>query len=227
MALLTERRMTILVFAVIIVTILGGAAAIYYFQFNVLAEEQKKGKNLDAQLIDAQNKRDKLQELVRRLEELRQKTAQAKAMVPTLDINEYDNFINTLDKIGRTTGVSIPSVKYVAKSGGIATPTPGQKKLPPTVEESNFDLKVYGEFYNVLKFIDLLEKNERFIIVNSYSIAPIKSDAAKLTDRAKTSGIILPDLCELKLKITAYTYKASSQEQKQVENIQQTTPIPD
>ena len=35
--------MTILVFAVIIVTILGGAAAIYYFQFNVLAEEQGEG----------------------------------------------------------------------------------------------------------------------------------------------------------------------------------------
>jgi hypothetical protein len=69
---------------------------------------------------------------------------------------------------------------------------------PPTVHKVQYDLGVIGNFYQLLRYISLLEQHKRFIGVDNFSIAKGPGGEAKSTAQPKR---------DLRITIYSYTYK--------------------
>src|SRR6185503_20076235 len=80
-------------------------------------------------------------------------------------------------------------------------PIPGRPAVvqPATIHKVQYDISVQGSFYQLIRYINLLEQQRRFIGVDNFSIAKGAGDTSKLKAAAPKR--------DLKLSIYSYTYK--------------------
>lgn len=192
---MSEKQVLILTAAALAVVILAGGAAIWWFQFNVLAEKNRALDELRQKVADANAKVKKIPQIRKEVEEIESKVKKLQETIPNLDREEYDRFANKLDEIRRNAGVFIPSARWVVPSARGAA-VPGRAvATPATMHKVQYDLQVRGTFYQLLRYVNLLEEEKRFINVESFSITP---------GSASTPGQFLRDM---RLVLYSFTYR--------------------
>ena len=198
---MNEKQFTIIWVVALVIILLAGGGAIWYLQFDLLVEKREALKAVKAKVADAKSKKDKIPSLKKSIESLTKKANELAAHIPNLDRAEYDIFAELLDELRRKAGVSVPRASWTVPTR--PTPIPGRPAFvqPATVHKVQYDITVNGSFYQLLRYINLLEQQKRFIGVENFAVTKSGSD-----NPATLSKAAAPKR-DLKITIYSYTYK--------------------
>ena len=202
---MNEKQFTIIWVVALVIILLAGGGAIWYLQFNVLVEERAELEAVKAKVAVARDKVAKIKKLEESIATLKKEATELASHIPNLDRAEYDVFAELLDDLRRKAGVVVPKATWTVPAR--ATPVPGRPNTaqPASIHKVQYDLSVNGSFYQLLRYINLIEQQSRFIGVENFgftkaggdSVGPGKAAAAPRRD--------------LKITIYSYTYKQPTQ----------------
>jgi len=195
---MNEKQFTIIWIVALALIVIAGGTAIYFLQFDVLEAKEQELQVVMGKVADATKKKNAIPGLRTSIAELEKKEAELITHIPNLTRAEYDVFAEMMDEMRRKAGVSVSKAAWQVPSR--PTPVPGRPSVaqPATVHKVQYELAVTGTFYQLLRYINLLEQNRRFIGVESFSIGKGPGGDSK--------GSILPKR-ELRVVIYSYTYK--------------------
>jgi len=194
---MNEKQFTIIWVVALVLILIAGGTSIYYLQFEVLEQKKAELAAVQGQVQDATKKKNAIPGLQRSIAELQKKEAELITHIPNLTRAEYDEFANLLDDLRRKAGVAVGRAGWTVPSK--PQPIPGRPPVvqPPTVHKVQYELGVTGNFYQLLRYINLLEQHKRFIGVEQFAIN-------KGAGETKGSG---QPRRELRITIYSYTYK--------------------
>lgn len=92
---------------------------------------------------------------------------------------EYDAFMNMIERLRRQAGIAIAQMRWVAPKRATG-PGAKQVKIPASLHKSDFEIQCVGGFYQLLRFLNLLEMANRHIVVENFQIAAGKSTGMAL-----------------------------------------------
>jgi hypothetical protein len=192
---MNEKQFTIIWVVALVIIILAGSGAIWYLQFDVLVERRAVLKGVQEQVKVAKDKKNKIPQLRASIAELTKKANELATHIPNLDRAEYDVFAELLDDLRRKAGVTVPRASWTVPSRPV--PIPGRQPFaqPNTVHKVQYDLTANGSFYQLLRYINLIEQQRRFIGVEGFQVG---KGADSKTNAPKRN---------LRLTIYSYTYK--------------------
>lgn len=193
---MNEKQFTIIWVVALVIILLAGGGAIWYLQFDVLPQKRAALAAVQEQVRGATKKKNDIPGLKKSIEALTKKAGELAGHIPNLERAEYDVFAELLDDLRRKAGVNVPRASWTTPTR--ATPTPGKPGIPATVHKVQYDLTVNGSFYQLLRYINLLEQQKRFIGVESFSVQKAGSDLGKTAAAPRR---------DLKVTIYSYTYK--------------------
>lgn len=198
---MSEKQVTIIFVVLLILIVLGGGAGIYYLQFDVLPTKESELARVSAEVEDALKKQREIPGLEKDIEKLKVEEKEKLKHIPNMTKAEYDEFATRLDELRRKSGVHIPRATWV--TGARPAPVSGRppRASPTTMHRVQYDLAVEGGFYQLLRFINLLEEERRFINVESFTIVP----GTNTRDKAARGPQVFKR--DLKVTIYSYTYK--------------------
>lgn len=199
---MNEKQFTIIWVVALVIILLAGGGAIWYLQFDLLVEKREALRAVKAKVADAKSKKDKIPALKKSIEALTKKATELATHIPNLDRAEYDIFAELLDELRRKAGVSVPRANWTVPTR--PTPVPGRQAFvqPATVHKVQYDITVNGSFYQLLRYINLLEQQKRFIGVENFAVT--KSSGSDATTALNKAAAPRRDL---KITIYSYTYK--------------------
>lgn len=197
---MNEKQFTIIWTVALVIILLAGGGAIWYLQFDVLEEKRAALKTVKAKVADAKAKQGKIKQLKESIAALTKQANDLAAHIPNLDRAEYDVFAELLDDLRRKAGVNVPRAAWTIPSK--PTPIPGRQSFvqPATVHKVQYDIAVNGSFYQLLRYVNLLEQQKRFIGVENFAIT--KSSGGDAGPNKPTTP-----RRDLKIQIYSYTYK--------------------
>ncbi len=229
---MNEKKVTVVTVVCLILIILAGSGAIYYFQFDVLVQKEEELRQLQEQVRVATDKMNQIPGLKKKKEQVIRDLAVESKRIPDLERVEYDRLANLLDSFRSRAGVTVDRAGWNQPKAPIPMPSrPGRlAQIPPKVHKVEYDLSVTGTFYQLIRYINLLEQESRFINVESFSILP--GAAAPPPRPAAGGGPTRPPPLnrDLKVIIFTYTYRPDPKPfeiDASVEPPSPTTPIPD
>jgi Tfp pilus assembly protein PilO len=195
---MNEKQFTIIWVVALVLILIAGGTSIYYLQFEVLEQKKAELAAVREQVAGATKKKNAIPMLRTSIAALQKKEAELITHIPNLTRAEYDEFANLLDELRRKAGVSVSAARWTVPSK--PAPIPGRPAVvqPPTVHKVQYDLGVIGNFYQLLRYINLLEQHKRFIGVDTFSIAKGPGGEAKSTAQPRR---------DLRITIYSYTYK--------------------
>ena len=201
---MNEKQFTIIWVVALVIILLAGCGAIWYLQFDVLEEKRAALKAVKAKVADAKAKQAKIKQLKESIAALTKQANDLATHIPNLDRAEYDVFAELLDDLRRKAGVNVPRAAWTVPQK--PTPIPGRQTFvqPATVHKVQYDISVNGSFYQLLRYVNLLEQQKRFIGVENFAITKSGSDSgpgAKATTPRR----------DLKIVIYSYTYRMPKQ----------------
>lgn len=197
---MNEKQFTIIWVVALVIILLAGGGAIWYLQFNVLVEERAELEAVKAKVAVARDKVAKIKKLEESIATLKKEATELASHIPNLDRAEYDVFAELLDELRRKAGVVVPRANWTVPTR--ATPTPGRPAQPASIHKVQYDLSVNGSFYQLLRYINLIEQQSRFIGVENFGFT--KSGG-------ESSGPGKSPRRDLKITIYSYTYKQPTQ----------------
>lgn len=209
---LSEKQMTILTISALVLVLLAGGGAIYYLQFVVIAEKKTEIAGVEQKIAEEQTKVPQMDVFRNAIETAKKKIAAAKGVIPTIDEKEYDSFVDSIDELRRRAGVDVASGRLSLTNR--SNPTGGA--LPGNFYRVDYTLTVTGTFDLLLRFLNILETNDRFVHVQRFAVTPTPDSVSH---------------CSLPLTISSYLFTqpgappkppASKEPSAAVE----TTPIP-
>lgn len=195
---MNEKQVLIITIAALALVVLLGAAAIWWFQFNVLAEKQQQLEALKSELNGARAKVAQIDTLKKEIKKAEDEIALKQERIPNMDRAEYDKFADLLDDKRRRAGVFVPQARWATASAPQAVPGRPARGIPPTMHKVQYEMSVKGGFYQLLKYVNLLEEERRFINVESFSITPSGASASP-------GSVNL--MREMRLTLFSYTYR--------------------
>lgn len=199
---MSEKKITLITLIVLGLILLGGAGAIWYLYFNVLAAEEEEITQLQSKVAQARRKQSQLKSLREMLDKLTKDAEEKAARIPSLDIEEYDRFANTIEGLKRQAGIFVWQAAHIEERRSVSRRgMAAGKRLPPQVHKVDYEFLCTGRFFPLLRFINLLETNQRFLEIQSCSISTWEE---ALQDDPRS------DLREMKIKVTTYTYEVSA-----------------
>ncbi len=197
---MSEKKVLIITIVILVLVVVCGGAAVWWFQFNVLDEKKQQLASVTQQVDDAENKVKKIPKLKTEIAEIEKEIAVKQERIPNLDRLEYDRFANLLDQKRRRAGVFVTQGRWQHAKASQAAPGRPAVRLPATMHKVEYDMSVRGGFYQLLKYVNLLEEERRFINVESFTIVPAGG--------GEKGNLVR----ELKLKLFSYTYRPSQPE---------------
>jgi len=195
---MNEKQFTIIWVVALVLILIAGGTSIYFLQFDILEEQKKKLAEVRSQVLDATKKKNAIDGIKKSIASLEKKEAELITHIPNLTRAEYDVFAELLDDIRRKAGVTVSRASWGVPSRPAAIPGRPAVVQPPTVHKVQYDMSVTGSFYQLLRYINILEQNKRFIGVENFSISKGSSDIAKPSEAPRR---------DLKIIIYSYTYK--------------------
>ena len=202
---MNEKKVTIITIICLAFILMAGGTAIWYLQFNVLQEKEQALEALKKELAAAHARIREIDPLKKEIKKLEADEADKIKKIPNLTRAEYDAFADQLDEFRRRAGVTVSRGGWVQAPKTAPVPgRPQQKAQPSTVHKVQYDLTATGSFYQLLRYINLLEAETRFINVENFSIG--KSGEAGTGPNA--AAALKRDL---KLTIYSYTYRPKSE----------------
>ena len=193
---MNEKQFTIIWVVALVIILLAGGGAIWYLQFDVLVEKRQVLEGVKQQVQVAKDKQAKIPILRASIAELTKKANELATHIPNLDRAEYDVFAELLDDLRRKAGVTVPRASWQVPQRPVPIPGRPAFNQPATVHKVQYDLTAGGSFYQLLRYINLIEQQRRFIGVDNFNVT-------KGSDSTKGSG----PKRNLRLTIYSYTYK--------------------
>jgi Tfp pilus assembly protein PilO len=197
---MNEKQFTIIWVVALVIILLAGGGAIWYLQFDVLVEKRNQLKVVKGKVADAKGKKDKIPALKKSIEALGKKANELASHIPNLDRAEYDVFAELLDDLRRKAGINVPRASWTVPAR--PTPIPGRQAFqqPANIHKIQYDISVNGSFYQLLRYINLLEQQKRFIGVENLAVTKTSTKDENLAKGANPRR-------DLKVTIYSYTYK--------------------
>ncbi len=195
---MNEKQFTIIWVVALVLILIAGGVSIYYLQFEVLEQKKAELAAVQGQVQDATKKKNSIPGLQKSIAELQKKEAELITHIPNLTRAEYDEFANLLDELRRKAGVTVSRATWATPQK--PQPIPGRPAVvqPPTIHKVQYEIGVVGNFYQLLRYINLLEQHKRFIGVETFNIGKGPGGDAKSTAQPKR---------DLRITIYSYTYK--------------------
>lgn len=195
---MSEKQYVVVFVVLLAVILLLGGGAFYYLQFVVLQERQDELAAITAKVDDAKRKDAEIKDIVKENDSLKDDIAKKQQRIPDLSRAEYDAFANLLDDLRKQAGVSVSSGRWVQATKAQQVPGRLPRNYPVNIHKVQYDLAVSGGFFQLLKFINLLEQHPRFMNVESFTITPA-TGVEKLAPGAMRR--------DMKLTLYSFTYK--------------------
>jgi len=166
-----------------------------------LDELQTQLKAVVKERDETKKKIDQIPNLKKQIDALNERVKEKEGLIPNLDRAEYDRFANLLDELRRRSGVAVSRGAWTTPSKPTpVTGRPPPRNVPPTVHKVTYDLAVTGGFYQLLRYMNLLEQQTRFINLDELIITK--------TSDTNSPGAALRR--EMKLTLFSYTYRPPS-----------------
>lgn len=203
---MNEKKVTVITVVCLILILLGGGGAIYYFQFEVLVAMEAERDVLQQQVASDTAKKNAIPGLEKQIKQVSVELEVESKKIPDLDREEYDKLAVKLDSFRSRAGVTVDRGGWSTPKPPIPMPgRPGRlPAIPPGFHKVEYDLNVSGSFYQLLRYINLLEQEGRFLNVENFSISPgSQATVAPATPGAAATRQPPP---QRDLKITVYTY---------------------
>lgn len=184
-----EKKLTIITGVFIGLVVVFGGVAIWWLQFEKLAEEEKTLDLRKKELGDRQNKQKELTELRRKKDELPQTVARQEKRIPTLPSGTWDPHRKHFYMLRKRCGVSLErdNEQQIVRRPGQGAGGPG---MP---DEAAFELTIKGGFSNIGRFIHMLEHGDPIMVVDAFTIK----------GRRSSTGVALK---ELKIRVKTYGF---------------------
>ena len=202
---MNEKKPLIIASAVLALIILAGGGVLYYLHFVVLPKAQKQLEAAQKAVADAKDKQGKIKPFTEQIENLKKEEEKKKTRIPNLDSKEYDGLANLLDDIRKRAGVDLSGGSYSQPKGAAAKAGPRTAAAAaPTsgVHKVNYDMNVKGGFHQLLRYLNLLERERRFLNVDSFTIT--KGSDGKESKEGKGASQAVRNL---KVAVSSYTYR--------------------
>ena len=197
---MNEKKPLIIACVVLFLIIAGGSSAIYYLGFVKLPEREKVLAAAVAELKKAQEKKALIPKLEASIKDLKDQAVKKRVRIPDLDGLEYDGLANLLDDMRKRAGVDVAKGSFSLPKGGAAGGRPGATAA--NIHKVQYDLGVKGGFHQLLRYLNMLEKDRRFLNVESFAVAKGSEAGAAKGAKGATQAVR-----ELKVVITSYTYR--------------------
>jgi hypothetical protein len=202
---MNEKKPIIIACVVLALIVISGGSAIYYFNWVVLPERQKVLDDAIAEVRKAQDKKNLIPKLQAQIKGLKEEEARKRVRIPDLDRMEYDTLANLLDDVRKRAGVNVSRGAYSLPRAAAATP--GRPAASTAnVHQVQYELSVKGGFHQLLRYLNMLEKDRRFMNVESFTVSK-GSDAPTGRTGAKGATQAVRDL---KITLTSYTYRLAA-----------------
>jgi Tfp pilus assembly protein PilO len=196
---MNEKQFTIIWIVALVLILIAGGTSIYFLQFDMLEEEKRKLSEVQGQVLDATKKKNAIKGIKENIAALQKKEAELITHIPNMTRAEYDVFAEMLDDMRRKAGVTVSRAGWTVPTHPPQIPGRPPVVPPPTVHKVQYDLSVTGTFYQLLRYINILEQNKRFIGVENFSFTKGSGgESAKGPESPKR---------DLKITIYSYTYK--------------------
>jgi Tfp pilus assembly protein PilO len=202
---MNEKQVTIIAVAILAFVLLAGGVITWYLYAKKLAGKKAELVAAENAVKDAGEKRGKIKGLEEQNQKLAKDIKEKQKQIPDLTKLEYDQFANLLDDLRRRANVAVSSADWIAtdKMVKAVKGRPGGG-LPPTIHKVQYTLMVTGGFYQLLKFVNLLEQEHRFIAVQNFSLS--QGPGAKPARAAKGGETAPPSVLLRDMKITLYSF---------------------
>lgn len=210
---MNEKKPLIIACAILAFIILAGGAAFYYLHFVVLPKSEKARDDARQSVAEAKEKKRKIKDLTADIDALRKEEEEKKSRIPNLDTKEYDGLANLLDDIRKRAGVDVSKgtfqVPRAATAAATAAPTrapgpaqAGAAAATASVHKVQYDMAVKGAFHQLVRYLNLLEKEKRFLNIETLSIS--KGAGTEATLKARRSAHAVRDL---KIVVSSFTWR--------------------
>ena len=215
---MNEKRITIITVACLVVLLGALAGAYYYFHMTKLTQLEAELEQVRAAVADAEQKKAKIDPLKTQIKNLSEEEARLLPQIPNLGRDEYDTLANLLDDLRRRSGVLVPQARWVTATRPQPVPGRPARNIPASVHKVQFDLSVSGSFFQLLRYINLLEQQSRFINVESFQIQPAQGQGLEAALRRN-----------MRVTIYSYTYRQNQEPVLEVseQRYGRSTDIPD
>lgn len=164
---MNEKKPLIITVVVLVIILILGGVGIYFLEYDYLAQLKDQLAQEQAKVEEAERKKAKIPGLLAAIEDLKKQEREKIVRIPDLGRAEYDVFAVLLDGLRKQSGVSV-------SRGGWMTPQPqsrGNIRVPGTIHKVEYSIQADGSFYQLLRYLNLLEQQKRFISVESLSFA--------------------------------------------------------
>jgi Tfp pilus assembly protein PilO len=187
---LGEKQLLIVTVSVSILIALGlGALNIFVFNKN-LGKVKQAISEKDSEIDQAKEKKKQMDQLRRDVEQLERDKKIFEEKLPTMSEVIYENFIDTLNIITKDAGILLKNAKLAPKDKKAGTGSTSFQVI-------SYDLQTEGDFFDLIRFISILEEYPRFIKVNYFTLSIQDLSQAMITGKTKHS---------MNIRITTYVY---------------------
>lgn len=192
---MSERQMTIALLIGMGVILVIGAGLLYYLRFQEMAALEEELAVVQKELDEAQRKSKDIPKLEAQVKSMTEKIDLIRGQIPVFSPKEEnDAFADLVDALRKKARVNLLDVRYSAMRSG----QPGAD-MPPTIFRSRYEVKVTGGFFQLLSFMNLLETERRFLVVDN-----IKLLAGSATDKPGVAPVR-----ELQMNLSTFMQRPS------------------
>ena len=202
MKLNEKQKIVLTVFAIVVMVGVLGSLNYVKFQdrsdllakLDNLEKEEKKAKDLIAQIPELRGKRADLANII----------DQYASILPLDEHITHEAFAEILDSYRRQTLVVIQAVEYVL-------PEEGEEEEDGNFVRHRYRVSLIGTFPDFIRFINKIENHKRFLKIDDFKIKPLGApeESRGLSDRNEAELLELAKVPfkEIEMIVSTYTYK--------------------
>ncbi|MBI2931462.1 MAG: type 4a pilus biogenesis protein PilO [Planctomycetes bacterium] len=192
---MSERNVIIVSIVVLAVAVLGGIGGFFYFN-SALSKKKALLSQLEKEVAESEAKKKQLPGLREKMASLQKELKENEQRIPKLDELQYDDLANLIDDTRRLSSIFIWEARYQQ-----AQSQRGGTGVSPRMHKALYEVQVKGPFFNLLRFINLLEAHNRFVAVQSFAISAGADQAGK-------PGVVPTRV--MKLTLYSYSHKGTA-----------------
>jgi Tfp pilus assembly protein PilO len=156
-----EKLILLVVLIASAVVALGSGAGVYMLE-RKSGELEAENAALDSRVAQARTKINKLAAMRAQREEAQTRLEVGERILPSQE--EIENLVDNLSEFARESGVVITKAAPV-RQGAYG----GARGVAKRFEEADFNLKLTGDFFQFVEFLNQLENYKRFIRVDGFA----------------------------------------------------------
>lgn len=165
----SEKQLLLVTLAVFLVVVLPLAVWGYFLHFKSLANLNTELSQVGQGIVQAKAKQDQMYQLQEKKKTLEKELKIARKILPTVEEVSYEKFLELLGRLKKEAKVELFKAKLLKQKKGRAGP--GQAPQG-AFDKVSYELDLEGCFYDLVKFVYLLETYKRFIRIDSFEFKP-------------------------------------------------------